>query len=185
MTDADTPTRRTKRKYAHELYPHADEGEVRPLALEVPYLYAQALGLNVWQTSWFDMREGDGLLASAYRTHLLIAAREHALLADALAQGMRGDAAWRWAQERACDETGELVYDRATGYYGVDAEAIKPYPCGPEPAHHDHYSEPDARGWRTSTRIGCKESECEDCTEEIPQPDPNQLALPLEEEPAA
>ena len=32
---------RTKRRYAHELYPHAGEYEVRPLAVEVPYLYAQ------------------------------------------------------------------------------------------------------------------------------------------------
>lgn len=33
----------TKRKYAHELYPHPAEGEVRPLAVEVPYLYARAV----------------------------------------------------------------------------------------------------------------------------------------------
>ena len=27
--------RRTKRRYAHELYPHAEEGETRPLEVEV------------------------------------------------------------------------------------------------------------------------------------------------------
>ena len=38
--------RRTKRRYAFELFPHADEGEVRPLSIDVPYLYgAVVVGL--------------------------------------------------------------------------------------------------------------------------------------------
>ena len=39
--------RRTIRRYAHEMYPHAEEGETRALAVEVPYLYARAVGLDV------------------------------------------------------------------------------------------------------------------------------------------
>lgn len=42
----------TIRKYAHELYPHAAEGEVRPLAVEVPYLYARMVGLSPFDTGW-------------------------------------------------------------------------------------------------------------------------------------
>jgi hypothetical protein len=175
---APRPERATIRKYAHELYPHPDEYEVRPLALEVPYLYAQAIGMEVWGTSWFDMRKGDGLLASAYRTHLLLGARQLALLTDALAHGMKGDEAWKWATERM-DEEGSWVYQRATENYGIDPNLIKPYPCGPEPDHHDHYGEPSPAGWRAVKRIDCKESECPDCTVEVEEPDPNQLSLPI------
>lgn len=156
--------RRTKRRFAHELYPHAEEGETRPLRIEVPYLYARATGLDVWGTNWSDMVEGDALSIATDRLISLIDARRLALLADALHQGLTGDDAWTWAVERN-DETGELVYERAV-HYGVPVDRIKPYPCGPEPDHHNHYGEPDIRGWRIADRVDCKESECPDCTED-------------------
>ena len=51
MSQEPAPTRRTKRRYAHELFPHPDECEVRPLAVEVPYLYARAIGATSRRTS--------------------------------------------------------------------------------------------------------------------------------------
>ena len=49
------PGRRTKRRYAHELYPGPkDEWEIRPLTVEVPHRYARFLGLSSWGTGWFD-----------------------------------------------------------------------------------------------------------------------------------
>ena len=52
--------RRTIRRYAHEMYPHAEEGETRALAVEVPYLYAKAVGLDVWGTGWDDDKTDAG-----------------------------------------------------------------------------------------------------------------------------
>lgn len=156
---------RTKRRYAHELYPHADEYEVRSLSVEVPYRYARAIGFEVSGTGWFEMR-GDPLknAASGNRGMILINARETALLTDALHQGLTGDEAWSWAQERM-DEAGEWVYDRAV-HYGVHPELIKPYPCGPEPDHHDHKSSTgDVMGHGIVTRVQGKESECPTCCE--------------------
>ena len=43
MSDQIQPVRRTIRRYAHEIYPHGNEGETRDLAVEVPYLYARAI----------------------------------------------------------------------------------------------------------------------------------------------
>ena len=43
---------RTKRRYAHELYPHADDFERRPLETEVPYLYARAHGIDIYGTGY-------------------------------------------------------------------------------------------------------------------------------------
>lgn len=155
--------RRTKRRYAHELYPHADEYEVRPLSVEVPYLYARALGYGVWGTGWIDAEPQE----SRDRILHLLNARSAALLADAIHQGMTGDEAWAWAAERY-DEAGELVYDRAL-HYGVPASLIKPYPCGPEPAGHDHMSSTgDVTGHGLVTRIDCREDECETCCEDEP-----------------
>ena len=163
-------TRRTKRRYAHELYPHAEEGETRPLAVEVPYLYARAAGFQVWGTGWFDMRESDALRLSVERSNLLVQTRHFAFLADALHQGMTGDEAWTWADERAWDETGEWAGERAL-HYGVPLDRIKPYPCGPEPDHHNHLGEMGAKyvDMQIVTRIDGKESECPDCTEEVPE----------------
>jgi hypothetical protein len=164
---------KTKRKYAHELYPHPEEAEVRPLEVEVPYLYAQAVAFNVWGTGWFDAFPGGHEKGSTEyvvaaqmttgRTLLLIAHRQRALLADALLQGLSGQEAWEWAESRV-DESGEWACERAE-HYGVDIQAIKPYPCGPEPDHHDHFGEPDARGWREVTRTPGKESDCAECCE--------------------
>lgn len=61
MTD-----RRTKRRYAHELYPH-EEGTIRPLEVEVPYLYARALGLEIGGTSWLTVEPRS--IAGRHQTH--------------------------------------------------------------------------------------------------------------------
>ncbi len=162
-----TATRRTKRRYAHELYPHPEEGEVRPLAVDVLYLYGQAIGLEVDGTDWHELlaaNEYDKTRAATDRTMRMIAAREIALIADALHQGMSGDEAWAWAQHRANDESGEIVGYRAA-HYGIDYDAIKPYPVRAEATTHDHLGGPDAHGWRTVTRVKGRESECEVCTE--------------------
>lgn len=151
---------RTKRKYAHELYPHGPEGEVRPLSVEVPYLYARAIGFDTWGTSWIDMPAKE----TSDRINRLIDARHIALLADALHQGLVGEEAWEWADSRAQEETGEWAWERAV-HYGVDPEQIKPYPFGPEPGHHDHHGPADSQGWRTSERINISESECPECCE--------------------
>ena len=157
--------RRTIRRYAHEMYPHAEEGETRALAVEVPYLYAKAVGLNVWGTGWGDDKTDAGRDRDILRHIQLIAARHMALVADALLQGMAGQEAWEWADLRAWDETGEWVYERAM-HYGVPVERIKPYPCGPEPDRHDHMaSTGDVMGDGIITRIDCPESECPTCTE--------------------
>lgn len=168
-TTETAAARRTKRRYAHELYPHAEEREIRPLATEVPHLYARMVGLDVSGTSWIDMREGDALKLSMERTLSLLDARRIALLGDALLQGLTGDEAWAWADQRSWDETGEIAYERAR-HYGVEPDRIKPYPCGPEPDHHYHHAEPDAQGWRVATRVDGKESDCVDCTEPVEQP---------------
>lgn len=155
MSDQAPPVRRTKRRYAHELYPHAKEGEIRPLSVEVPYLYAQALGFDVGETGWMEADQ-----AGRIRIRLLCEARLVALLADASHQGLTGDAAWRWVCEHM-DDSGELIWDRAV-HYGVDADRIKPYPCGPAPEGHMHPvpDMPGARTWRRGS-----ETECERCTE--------------------
>lgn len=163
MTD-----RRTKRRYAHEMYPH-EEGMIRPLAVEVPYLYARALGLEVSGTSWFTVEPRS---IAGDRIDRMIGARHVALLADALAQDLIGQEAWEWAESRLSDESGEIVYERAV-LHGVDPMAIKPYRCGDEPDHHDHYSDPDKRGSRFVNRIDGRESECEACTEDALTPDDN------------
>jgi hypothetical protein len=111
----------TERKYAHEVYPQAAEYEVRPLAVEVPCLYARALGLATYSLDHSDL----GKIVE--RINYMIASREIAFLADALLQGLTSDKAWEWAQQRADDETGEWVWERAR-HYGVDPEAIKAYP---------------------------------------------------------
>ena len=134
----------TKRKYAHKFYPHGGEYEVRPLAIEVPYLYARAIGLRLTGTGWFDAPWRDNEWAreaSTTRTVLLIEADSKALLADALLQGLSGDEAWEWASSRYDDE-GSWVYQRAL-----------------------HYGEADAHGWRNVLRAEGKESECADCCE--------------------
>lgn len=154
--------RRTKRRYAHEIYPHADEWQVRPLALEVPYQLAMAVGASVFGTGWMeDPASGRQRVAEA------MARIEIALLADALHQGMTGEDAWTWV---ACGGDGqaqhELAYERAA-HYGVPINLIKPYPCGPEPQHHDHMaSTGDVTGTGLVTRIDTPEAQCETCTQD-------------------
>lgn len=173
--------RRTLRRYAHELFPHPDEWQTRKLAVEMPYLYAQALGHDVYGTGWHGLRESDDARRlSVERTMAMVRCRQIARLADALNQGMTGDEAWAWADSASWDYEGELTYDRAK-HYGVDPEKIKPYPCGPEPDTHNHYGPPDTAGWRSVITIKSKESECPDCTEEIPAPGPGEDPLPIPE----
>ena len=169
--------RRTIRRYAHELYPHPGEWEVQPLAEAVPYLYARAIGHEVWGTDWHDLgstaesrRDGDGNFRPEFRlawerTNQLILTRSAALHADALLQGLAGEEAWRWAEERANDEAGEWVSERAV-HYGVPVEQIKPYPVLSESPTHSHYSSSgNVIGHGVVTRVDMPESECSDCTE--------------------
>ena len=154
--------RRTKRRYAHELYPHAEEWQTRPLELEVPYLYARATGMDVCGTGWFDAEPKE----RGARTHHLVNAQQIALMADAMLQGLTGQEAWAWATQRMTDD-GELVYERAV-HYGVNLAQIKPYPCGPTPDHHEHCT-PSGKGWSTITRVPGTEDDCEECTEPVPE----------------
>jgi hypothetical protein len=64
------------------------------------------------------------------------------------------------------DESGEWIYERAI-VHGVQPDHIKPYPCGPEPDHHDHYEAIEGSTWQKVHRIKGKESECEECTEPL------------------
>ncbi|GAA3705768.1 hypothetical protein GCM10023259_103830 [Thermocatellispora tengchongensis] len=156
-----TEKRRTKRRYAHELYPQRGEWEVRPLEVEVPALYAYAAGMDPQGTGWFKA-EGPEKVA---RIANMIQCQEIALAADAMLQGLTGQAAWEFVVKNLTDD-GELFYERVV-HYGVDPDKIKPYPCGPTPDHHDHLSEPDARGWQTVTRVDGTEDACPDCTEPV------------------
>ena len=161
--------RRTKRRYAHELYPSPDEGEARDLSIEVPHLYARAIGLDVQGTSWMD-KSLDGPDFNRYcvdRVEILLCAQFEALIADALLQGLAGQEAWGYAHGLMADVLTEKVWERAA-HYGVPVDQIKPYPCGPEPDRHNHIAPPDARGWQTVHRIAGRESDCPECTEEVP-----------------
>lgn len=153
----------TKRKYAHELYPHPEEDEIRPLTVEVPYLYARAIGFDIHGTNWMKLADAR-LREAGVRTHLMIAERGKALLADALLQGLSGDEAWRWAEERNNPEGAEWVWQQAV-HYGVDPDLIKPYECGGEPEKHDHYEPMPGSTWKRVIVIDGKESECADCCE--------------------
>lgn len=156
--------RRTKRRYAHELYPHAvDEYEARPLTVEVPYLYARAIGFDLWGTGWASVEPRS---IGGSRVAYMIACRQLAFLADALHQGFAGNEAWARADECVSDETGEWLTERAE-FYGVPYNEIKPYPCGPERDHHDHFDAPDAHGWRTVHRAPGIEAACMECTEPV------------------
>lgn len=172
MLTTTPPERRTKRRYASELYPHAEEGEIRDLSVEVPCLYAQAQGLGIGGTSWYDMlhpdQPDDTRRLAVERTDRFVQAARIALLADALTQGLAGQEAWEWAEARSDgDSLGEWVWERGS-HYGVDMARIKPYPCGPEPQTHDHMaSTGDSMGQGVITGIDGPESECPACTEPI------------------
>lgn len=169
-----TEKRRTKRRYASEIYPHAGEWEVRPLSVEVPYRYAEMAGHSSFDTGWLGLVESfpEGSLErrvaaqlTMSRIQLHIHTAELALLADALSQGMTGDEAWSWAMTRVIDDM-ESAYERAA-HYGIPFERIKPYPCGPEPDDHDHKGDPAPGGRHYVNRVNGKESECPDCTEPV------------------
>ena len=162
----DQPTRRTKRRYAHELYPPAEEYETRPLTVEVPTLYAHALGLEVHGTDWYDLtRTKTELRLSGLRVVQLVEARRVAFLADALLLGMTGDQAWQWANENTMEESGEIVYGRAV-HYGIKPDLIKPYPVLDERQQHEHWSPRDKNGMSFLIEmVAGPESECERCTE--------------------
>jgi len=167
MTDNNDQgdTRRTKRRYAHEAYPHSAEGEIRPLAVEVPYLLARAVGLDIDDTSWM---QAEPRTLAGDRISLYLEAALIALMADAMHQGLTGDEAYTWARSRVSDDsTGEWLWERSY-HYGVDAAWIKPYSCGPEPITHDHFADMATRSGIV-TRIPLRESECHDCTEPIEQ----------------
>ncbi len=165
MTEEDTPEgRRTKRRYAHELYPHADEWETRPLEQEVPYRLARAVGFQPEGTGWFNAAPK---VAAARTVEYLNEARI-ALLAVALHEGITGNEAWQWVDVRLHEEIWQLW--ESCKKYGVNPDQIKPYPCGDEPNHHDHLGPRDARGSASITRVQGKESECLACTEPLPEP---------------
>ena len=166
---ADEMKRRTKRRYAYELHPGPSEFEVRPLEVDVPYLYARAAGLDVEGTGWFTLRGK----AAGDRIGTLVAARQAAFTADAFLQGMTGQSAWQWAQERTNEESGDWVYERAE-HYGVPIDQIKPYPCGDDPDNHEHYGDPDKHGLQSVHRIPGTEADCLDCTEPIEQTTPKE-----------
>lgn|GEM_PF-6296548 len=156
--------RRTKRRYAHELYPHAVEFEVRPLEVEVPYLYARAIGLLPEGTGWSRAEPKE----VAARADEWLRARHLAHLAAALLQGRTGQSAWDWATQRVCAQTDRYLFDRAR-HYGVDPELIKPYLCGPTPEHHDHLEpHPEYKNMQIVHRIPGTEDDCPDCTEPVP-----------------
>ncbi len=166
MTTENAPARRTKRRYAHELFPHPDEGEARPLAVEVPYLLAMACGLDLKGTSAFTDAVTPKELGD--RVSRMVAAERLALLADALHRGLAGEEAWA-AVPSDPEALGETVWERAAAH-GIDIDQIKPYGCGPEPDRHDHLSEPHIRNGitvRTVTFVQGRESDCEECTEPI------------------
>lgn len=162
-------TRKTRRKYAHELYPLAKEGEVRPLSVEVPCQYALAMGFEVEDTDWFDLVHGsDAEKALAFaRTDRLVDQRMHAFLLDALVQGMSGQEAFAWASERADDETGEIAWERAV-HYGVRVDEIRPYPVLAEAHRHRHWTPRDAHGCKVFIEtVQIPESECPECTDGV------------------
>lgn len=164
----------TRRKYAADLYPHADECEVRDLAIEVPYRHADFVGHGTDGTGWHDLLRlfepgsvGRSVAAqlTMARIRLLMHKAEIAALADALSRGMTGDEAWRWAMSRAMGEM-DAIYERAVDL-GIPVVDIKPYPCGPEPGHHDHRIPSESGGgWYRLQRVPGPESACEDCTTE-------------------
>ena len=156
--------RRTKRRYAHELFPHPVEFEVRKLEEEVPYLYARAFGLLPEGTGWSraEPQERDARADEWQR------ARHLAHLADALLQGRTGQSAWNWATERTEAQTDMYLLGRAS-HYGVDPDKIRPYPCGPAPDHHDHLEpHPLYENLQLVHRIPGTEDDCPDCTEPVP-----------------
>lgn len=162
--------RRTKRRYAHELYPHPGEGESRPLAVDARHALAMAIGSQVGR-EWHDLigQGGESARVATDRTMYHLALADVAFLAVALADGLSGQEAWDWAREARGDEVDELLYEAAERF-GVDWDAIKPYPIREEPETHEHWTPRNAHGTKMllEYRVAGKESEREECTEPVP-----------------
>lgn len=163
--------RRTKRRYAYELYPHREDSESRSLAVDVPYQIANAIGMSSGTREWHELIDqgGDAAQAAVNRTVQFLEACHVALLAVALHEGLSGQQAWDEATRWAGDEAGEMLWDAAQ-QYGVPLNDIKPYPIRGEASTHEHWSQETASGWREAIdlRVSGPESECDECTE----PDP-------------
>jgi hypothetical protein len=108
-------------KYAHEVIPHPEEGETAPLETLVRYHYAQAEG---WIKAFSDAigasdygPAGADFTLASFMGHM-----HRALLFDALAQGLTGQAAADWANTRNHSESAEWIWERAAAY-GLDLEA--------------------------------------------------------------
>lgn len=163
----ETTKRRTIRRYAHDLYPHVEEGETRPLETEVKYLYAQWHGHNTWGTDWFEVGKSEDpakKTLSFERISYWSRIQQLALAADALLQGLTGQAAWDWIVAHR-DVEGEVTYDRAMKYLSdAELEQIRPYPVLAPIDPHDHVHPVT----RIVTYVAGTEDDCPDCTEEIP-----------------
>ena len=69
-------------------------------------------------------------------------------------------------RDRRVTDDMEVAWERAYHVLGdATVESIKPYPCGPEPDHHDHYRPYGTGTAREVIRILGPESECDECTE--------------------
>lgn len=163
--------RRTKRRYAYELYPHREDGESRLLAVDVPYQIAHAIGMSAGTREWHELIDqgGDAAQAAVNRTVQFLEACHVALLASALDEGLRGQQAWDKATRWAGDEAREMLWDAAERY-GVPLDDIRPYPIRGEASTHEHWSDRNASGWRKAIdlRVSGPESGCEECTEPVP-----------------
>ena len=108
--------------YAHELVPHPDEGETKPLDYLARYHYAQA---QAWHLAFADVIDDPGprldFALGQYLRHAHLA-----LLHDALAQGMGGQEAADWASQRNHSESAEWIWERGVAY-GLDPDQIRPY----------------------------------------------------------
>lgn len=122
-------------KYAHEIVPHPDEGESRPLGTVVRYHYAQALA---WHLAFAEViRVGElgprlDFALSQYLSHTHLA-----FLHDALAQGLADQGAADWAAVRIHPESPELVWERAV-HYGLDPDEIRAYETTREAKGDNH-----------------------------------------------
>lgn len=119
-------------------------------------------------TSWFYGETQEDHRRTGDRTVQMLNETRIALLAVALHKGKSGDEVWAFADHGMGDGEMWALYEAAKEY-GIDIDRIKPYPCGPEPDHHDHLGKPHLRNgvsYQTVTRVVGKESECEECTEE-------------------
>lgn len=109
----------TDLKYAHEIVPHPEEGEVVDLPILVRYHYTQA---QAWHLSFAESINGDfDFPLSQYLGHAHLA-----FLHDALLQGLSGQEAADWASVRHHSESAELVWERAD-HYGINPDQIRPY----------------------------------------------------------